>query len=128
MQTCARNKFPDPHLVRLAVLAASAAAGWLMSATIFAQAYPSKPIRIVTAAAGGASDSITRIIAQALTPNLGQQVIVENRGGIIQGQTVARAAPDGYTLLLSASVWTTPLLQETPFDPIRDFTPITLAV
>ena len=74
---------------------------------------------------------VARLIALGLTPNLGQQVIVENRGGsaVIPAQIVAHASPDGYTLLLFGStIWLLPLLESVPYDPARDFAPITLAV
>lgn len=96
------------------------------------QSYPNKPLRLVTAAPGGGSDFASRLIAQGLTPSLGQQVIVDNRGGAngaIAAQTVADALPDGYTLLLYAStVWIVPFLQRVSYDPVRDFAPITLAL
>jgi len=96
----------------------------------YAQAsFPSKPIRIVTAAVGGASDFTARQLAQGLTNRLGQQVIVDNRGGasgIIAAQMIAKSAADGYNLLLFTSpLWLLPLLQENvPYDPVRDFAPI----
>jgi tripartite-type tricarboxylate transporter receptor subunit TctC len=94
--------------------------------------YPNKPIRIVTSEVGGGADFSSRLIAQGISPALGQPVIVENRGGsgVIPCQNVAKAAPDGYTLLfISNSMWITPLVQkDVPYDPVRDFAPITLAV
>lgn len=97
---------------------------------IFAQDYPNKPIRIVTGGAGGGNDITARLIAEGLTANLGQQVIVENRAsGFIPGETVARARPDGYTIVLSGrSHWMAPLTApgKSPYDPIKDFAPITL--
>ncbi len=93
--------------------------------------YPDRPIRmIVPVAAGGGTDLIARLVAAKLAETLGQQVVVDNRpgaGGIIGTETVARAAPDGHTLLLAfASHTTTPLLSKgVPYDPIRSFTPIT---
>ena len=97
-----------------------------------AQDYPSKPIRMVTADVGSLNDLAARLIAQGLTETVGQQVIVENRGGAsgaIAAQAVAKAAPDGYTLLLySGALWVGPLLQDLPWDALRDFTPVTLAV
>src|SRR5438552_16131101 len=74
-----------------------------------AQNYPSKPIRIVTSNPGGSNDFTARILAQGLTGPLGQQVIVDNRGGgsFISAEVVARAPPDGYTLLFTdTSGWT----------------------
>jgi len=95
-----------------------------------AQAYPAKPIRIVTGFAGG-SDLMARLMAQHLTPLLGQQVYVEPRlgaAGSIGFETVARAAPDGYTLLQGAvPLLTNPFIQaKVNFDPMRDFAPIAL--
>ena len=92
------------------------------------QNYPSKPVRIVTSPAGGGSDYVSRLIASGLTGSLGQQVIVENRpSGVIPGETVAKAPPDGYILLVGADIlWTTPLFQKTPYDILKDFAPIAL--
>jgi tripartite-type tricarboxylate transporter receptor subunit TctC len=96
---------------------------------LHAQPYPSKTIRIVTSEPGGGSDFTSRLIAQGISGPMGQAVIVENRGGIIPVETVAKAAPDGHALLLSASMWVTPLFQsDLSYDPIRDFSPVTLAV
>ena len=92
--------------------------------------YPTRPIRIVTAEVGGGADFVARIVAQALGAGFGQQVIVENRGGAggaIAFETVARAAPDGYTLLLfSNGMWTLPLLQKVSYDPVKDFAPVSM--
>lgn len=92
-------------------------------------AYPSKPVRIVTAETGSVNDVVARIVAQGLTASLGQQAIVDNRGGL-GPEIVARAQPDGYTLLFYGSaVWTSPFMRDNlPWDPIRDFVPITSAV
>ncbi len=98
--------------------------------TASAQNYPVKPIRIVTAQAGGAQDLGARLMAAGITPNLGQQIVVENRsGGTIGGEIVAKAPADGYTLIYSGSIfWTLPLMRKVPpYDVLRDFTPITLA-
>jgi len=96
-----------------------------------AAAYPEKPIRlIVTFPAGGVTDILGRTIAQKLTERLGQPVIVENRsgmGGSIGTQVVARAAPDGYTLVLSnAGSFTlnTVLYKELGYNPLKDFDPV----
>ena len=97
-----------------------------------AQDYPHKPIRIVTNEPGAGLDFSARLIAQGLSERFKQAVIVDNRGGaggIIAGELVAKAAPDGYTLLFySNGLWTVPLLQKAPFDPLRDFAPVTLAL
>ncbi len=99
-----------------------------------ADAYPSKPIRLVVGfAAGGANDLVARAVATRLSPRLGQQVVVENRGGAggnIATELVAKSAPDGYTLLLAsvASFAMSPaLLGKVPFDPVNDFAPVTQA-
>ena len=94
-----------------------------------AQEFPARPVRIVTSAVGGATDLVARLIAQGLTSSLGQQVIVDNRPtGIIPGEIVVAAPPDGYTLLFhGSSLWMMPLLQKVPFDPVKDLAPITLA-
>ena len=95
-----------------------------------AQDYPRKPIRIVTGGVGGSVDVTTRVIAQGITGAFGQQIIVDNRAsGVIPGDIVARAPADGYTLLLSTGiVWLLPLLQDrVPYDPVKDFSPLTLA-
>jgi tripartite-type tricarboxylate transporter receptor subunit TctC len=90
------------------------------------QGYPAKPIRIVAGGVGGASDFAARVIAQGISLSLGQQAIVDNRGGVLPAEAVSRAAPDGYTLLLHGStIWLTPLLQDNvSYDPVRDFSPI----
>src|SRR6185295_5559665 len=92
------------------------------------QNYPDKPIRIVTSEAGGGNDVQARIIARGLAGPLGQQVIVENRpSGVIPGDIVAKAQPNGYTLLLyNNTLWIGPLMQKTPYDPLRDFAPVTV--
>src|SRR5688572_7865320 len=94
----------------------------------YGQGFPTRPVRIVTAEVGGGSDFTARQIAQGLSATLGQQVIVENRpSGFIPGEIVARASPDGYTLLLFNTIlWTAPLIQKAPYDPVRDFAPVAL--
>ena len=94
--------------------------------------YPNRPIRlIVPAAPGGGTDITTRSFTPALQENLGQPVVIENRGGaggVVGSDVVAKAAPDGYTLLMVyISHATNPtLVEKLPYDTIRDFTPITL--
>jgi len=102
----------------------------LVACAINAQTFPTKPIRIVTGGAGGVLDFSARVIAQELTTSMGQQVIVENRPtGVMSGEIVSRASPDGYTLILTGStLWIIPLLQKVSFDPLRDFAPVTQTV
>ncbi len=96
--------------------------------------FPTRPIRIIVPnTAGSAMDNVTRMIAQHLTEKWGQQIVVDNRpgaGGIIGHELAARAAPDGYTLLFSASagVVVQPLMTKVSYDSGRDFTPISLVV
>ncbi len=112
-------------LKRLCIVAALLFA---CSGHVAGQGYPNKPIRVVTAEVGGGSDFVARLIAVPLTANIGQQVIVDDRGGNA-GEIVARAAPDGYTLLVfSSAIWTLPFMRKNmPYDAVRDFAPITIA-
>lgn len=105
----------------------------LMVGTAGAQSYPTKPIRLlVPSTPGGSVDTLARTIGPKLAERWGQQVIVDNRpgaGGAIAGELVARAPPDGYTLLIGtiASLGTNVSLQKKlPYDPIKDFAPVTL--
>src|SRR3989440_2008004 len=107
----------------LAFAAAAAAQG----------AFPSKPITIVVGfEPGGGTDTTARILQRPLSEQLGQQVIVENRagaGGNIAVDYVAKAAPDGYTLVLAnvGALCVNPHILKTPYDPLRDLTPISMA-
>jgi tripartite-type tricarboxylate transporter receptor subunit TctC len=118
---------PSPLLPRAC---SAALVGVSLCAVAAEQTYPHKPIRVVTSSIGGGNDLATRIIAQALAPALGQPVVVDNRQNDIPGELVKQAAPDGYTLLVAGSShWLLPYLRtQVPFDPIRDYAPITLAV
>lgn len=108
-----------------------AAAALFMAATFAAaQEYPSKTVRIVASEAGGSGDFVARLVAQGLTSSLGQQVVVDNRGGgVVAGDVVAKSPPDGHTLLLYGNtLWLLPLMRkQMPYDPYRDFVPVTLA-
>ena len=105
----------------------------LLAPAALAQSYPDRPIRLISPnPAGGANDTIVRIIAAKMSPLLGGSFIIDNRGGAggkIGAEAVARAAPDGYTLL-AGSVSThsfAPLVPPKPgYDPIKDFEPISL--
>src|SRR4051812_30184885 len=95
-----------------------------VSTLLYGQTYPTHPVRIVTVEVGGAADFTARLIAQRLSGPLGQQVIVENRPAILSMDTVVKAPPDGYTLLLSASLWILPFFQKVSWDPVKDFAPV----
>jgi tripartite-type tricarboxylate transporter receptor subunit TctC len=99
-----------------------------------AQSYPAKPVRmIVPFPAGGATDIVGRLIAQKLSEAFGQQVIVDNRGGAggtIGSDIAAKSPPDGYTMLLGTSsthAVAPSLYSKLPYDPVKDFSPVTLA-
>jgi len=101
------------------------------TALAMAQSYPNKPIRfLVGFVAGGTNDIVARALAQKLTETLGQSVVVENRSGAntaIATEAAARAAPDGYTILLNAPGHATnPALMKLAFDPVNDFAFISL--
>lgn len=104
-------------------------AGWVIvsASAVRAQAWPSQPVKIVVPyAPGGASDALGRVIAEKMTALLGQQVIVENKAGgntIIGMDAVAKAKPDGHTLLLGSTTMATNVALgfKQPFDPIKDF-------
>src|SRR3990172_4370212 len=93
------------------------------------QDYPNKPIRIVTLSIGGGADFVARLIANGISGSLGQNMIVDNRpSGVIPGQIVSQAPPDGYTLLfVGPPLWIGSLLRKTPYDPVTDFAPISSA-
>lgn len=120
--------------IRRALLGTAAAAALLASPLALAQAWPSKPIRIVVNfPPGGAADQLARAIGQPLSESLGQPVVVENRGGAngnIGGEAVAKSAPDGHTLLMSSGgmVSVNPhLYKKMPFDPAKDLVPVAAA-
>src|SRR4051812_29476597 len=96
------------------------------AAPALAQEYPAKPIRFVT---GGGPDAMARILGPKMTATWGQQIVIEERGGggILSGETVARASPDGYTLLLATTTHTmNPNFFKLTYDLMRDFAPVTL--
>ena len=107
-------------------------AGLLGGTSALAQAYPTKPVTIIVPfAAGGTTDILARIIGQALTAELGQSVVVDNRagaGGNIGGQAAAKATPDGHTLFMGTvgtHAINASLYKKMPFDPVKDFAPLT---
>jgi tripartite-type tricarboxylate transporter receptor subunit TctC len=116
-----------------AVLAAAAGVCTIGGAHAQAPAYPSKPIRMIIALApGGGVDTTGRFIAQRLSQTWGQAVVADNRpgaGGTIAAEVVARAAPDGHTMLMTSAGYTiTPSLMKLPYDAGKDLLPVTLAV
>jgi len=99
-----------------------------LSASAFAQSFPTRPVRvIVTTAAGAAPDIIARLVIERMSRNLGQNIVVENRAGgsnVIGAQAAARAPADGYTYLFAtaATLVTNPYtFKSLPYDPIKDF-------
>ncbi len=118
---------------RFARLAVTLALGSAFSATALAQDFPNKPITfIVPFAAGSATDQIGRAIGQGVTEQTGQAVVIENRPGasaMIGAQTAARAAPDGYTVLITTNTTHAAnehLYKSLAYDPVKDFAPLTL--
>jgi len=117
---------------RFTLPTASVIAGLIAASVAGAQSYPTKPIRLVIAqTVGGNADFIGRQFGERLAQRFGQQVVADNRpggGGVIGPETVARSAPDGYTLLLApTSFGINPALHaKLPYDPMRDFAPISL--
>jgi tripartite-type tricarboxylate transporter receptor subunit TctC len=119
------------NVARIACAALAAAA----AGAAFAQAgYPGKPVRLVVpSSAGGGTDIVARIIAPDLSKRLGQQVVIDNRPGagtMIGIEVAAKSPPDGYTLLMGLSTLAinSALYKKVPYDPQRDFAPITQAV
>ena len=118
------------YIWRVTLMAVTAA----FAPLVFAQSYPMRPIRLVVPnAPGGGTDTVARLIAEKLSAPLGQQIIVDNRGGAggrIAAELVARSPKDGYTLLLgsAATLITGPAMDaDRKYDPIKDFAPISLA-
>jgi len=125
-----KHSCPAVHILALTTLLSAANAAQVEApSTGSGQAYPAKPLRMLTAEPGGGSDLAARLIAHGLSASLGQQVVVDNRvGGIIIAELAAKAPPDGYTLFTySSTLWLIPLMRnQTPYDPLRDYSPITL--
>jgi tripartite-type tricarboxylate transporter receptor subunit TctC len=118
------------HRVSSLLFALAALATFVAPTSGWTQGYPNKAVRLVVPfPAGGPADALGRVIADQLNKTWGQPVIIENRGGAggnLGAEVVARAAPDGYTLLLNASshVINASLYEKLPYDPIKDFTPV----
>ena len=108
-----------------------ACALFVLSVGAYAQGYPNRPVKLIVAdAAGGAPDQLARMLAEKLSPGLGQQMVVDNRpgaGGVLGAEIAAKSAPDGYTMLMitSAIYAILPNLRKNlPYDPVKDFVPI----
>jgi len=116
----------------VSLVAASVALGLCVFSAAQAQSYPTKPLRIVVPfGAGGVADLTVRTVAQKMSEGLGQSVVIDNRpgaGGIVAAEMVAKSEPDGYTLLLmsNANAVSAGLFKTLPFDPVKDFTPVSL--
>ncbi len=119
-------------IVRRALTLLALASAVLAAPGAAAQAWPQKPIRLVVGfAPGGVADITARVVAQKLSEALGQQVVVDNRpsaGGIVAADAVAKAAPDGYTLLLltNGNAVSASLFTSLPYDTLADFAPVSL--
>ena len=113
----------------IAVTAVFASAA-LSSGLAQAQAYPSKPIKITTASAGAGLDVVIRMVGNGITGTLGQPIVVENRPTTAHPEdAIAKGTPDGYSLcFLANAVWLAPYFRaDLPYDPLKDFSPVTLA-
>ena len=126
------RRFDSKHMhPSLAGLRSTLACLFVVTSTAMAQSYPAKPVRLVVPVApGGGTDILARTISQKLGESLGQLVVVENRGGAagnVGTEFVSKSAADGYTLVIvNPSFAVNPnLYRNLPFDPVRDFTPIT---
>src|SRR2546423_5206960 len=119
----------QPRAIGLALCIAVFSAGMDKAA---AQSYPTKPIRMVVPfATGGGTDIMARVIMPRLDERLGQRIVVDNRvggGGYIGAEVVAKAVPDGHTLLFTAAniVMSLELFPRQPVDPLKDFAPVSL--
>lgn len=115
---------------RAAALGAASLGSFTVTGAWAQAAYPARPIRMMVPwPPGQATDQVARVLAQELSKSIGQPIVIDNRagaGGTIGTDAVAKAAPDGYTLLAASSgpVSISPLLTKTPFDPERDLLPI----
>jgi tripartite-type tricarboxylate transporter receptor subunit TctC len=123
--------FNSPRASVVSALVTGVASALVFSATIAAQTYPAKPIKfVVPFPAGSATDVVGRVLAETMSKELGQSIVVENKAGAqgtIGAGDVKNAAADGYTLLVTTSTTqaaVVSLLKKVPYDPVKDFTPI----
>lgn len=119
-------------IARIAAIAIATSIAVALPVTSYAQAWPNKPVRVIVPfAPGGSADTLGRLVSQKLADVFKQSFVIENRGGaggVVGSEMAAKAAPDGYTLLVSgvASHAVAPSLSKVPFDPLKDFTHIAL--
>lgn len=117
--------FPRSHALR----ALATALALVAAQSALAELRPNKPVRIVTSGVGGGTDFTARVVANGLNVSLQRPVIVENRGSsVVPGETVAKAPPDGHTLLVTSGgiLWVLPFYQKVPYDAVRDFAPVAI--
>jgi tripartite-type tricarboxylate transporter receptor subunit TctC len=127
MDDCMPAAFPKfAHLTCVAAIFCFA-----LASAAAAEGYPERPVTLVVPyTAGSQTDQVARLIAQALQERLGQPFLIENKaggGGLLAALTVARAAPDGYTLMVTTNTTHAAapgLFKNVPYDPVKDFTPI----
>jgi tripartite-type tricarboxylate transporter receptor subunit TctC len=109
------------------LLFAVALSAWLAPSALAQQKFPSKPIRIVTTSPGATPDMLARLIGAKMSDNWGQPVVIENRPAVIGNSMVAKATPDGYTLLLTSALLPihAVLFSALPYNPLKDFAGVT---
>ena len=128
------RRFAKRNVLRFTAGTALAALAIAAGAQSGAQNFPTRPIRVIVPnTAGSATDIATRLVAQKLAENMGQQTVVDNRAGasgLIGHEIAMRATPDGYTVLVSTSAGLVlnPMLTKVTYDPVKDFVPISLLV
>ena len=129
-----RTRFAMNEALRFAAGAGLAALAAIAGTHAAAQGFPNRPIRVIVPnTAGSATDIATRLVAQRLAESMGQQTVVDNRAGasgLIGHEIAMKATPDGYTVLVSTSAGLVlnPMLTRVTYDPIKDFSPISLLV
>jgi tripartite-type tricarboxylate transporter receptor subunit TctC len=115
-------------IVRFVAVVVAGVAALGAGAALAQDAYPSKVVRIVTAAPGSNNDWGARLLGEEISAGLGHRVLVENRGGLAT-EVVVKSPPDGYTVLFYGSAaWTLQLFRKVSYDPVRDLAPVTLAM
>jgi tripartite-type tricarboxylate transporter receptor subunit TctC len=117
----------EESMRRFIAVTFAAAVSVCAAGVVCAQDYPAKVIRIVTSPPGGSNDFVSRLLVKGLTERAGWQLVVDNRPTVLAPEVVMRTAPDGYTLLVTGGTFVTGyLIDKLPYEPLRDFAPITL--